>query len=60
VVNKENFEEFIKEFRSKNATETFVALSVKDYENLSLGIADIKRYIQQQNEIIIYYERQVQ
>lgn len=59
IVNRDNFEEFITEFRAKNGTETFVALSVKDYENLSLGVADIKRYLQQQNEIIIYYETQV-
>lgn len=59
VVNKDNFDEFIAEFRAKNGTETFVALSVKDYENLSLSVAEIKRYLNQQNEIIIYYERQV-
>lgn len=59
VVNRDNFEQFITEFRKKNATETFIAISVKDYENLSLGIADIKRYLEQQNEIIVYYETQV-
>lgn len=59
IVNKDNFDEFIAEFRIKNGTETFVALSVKDYENLSLSVAEIKRYLNQQNEIIIYYERQV-
>jgi hypothetical protein len=32
---------------------------MKDYENLALNIADIKRYIGQQNEIIIYYEKAV-
>lgn len=59
VVNQENFEEFITEFRSVNATETFIALSVKDYENLSLNISELKRYLEQQTEIIIYYETQV-
>lgn len=59
VVNKENFEEFITEFRAKNGTETFIAVSVKDYENLSLSVAELKRYLNQQNEIIIYYETQV-
>jgi hypothetical protein len=33
-----------------------VAFSVKDYENLSLNIAELRRYIGQQKEIIIYYE----
>jgi hypothetical protein len=30
---------------------------MKDYENLALNIADIKRYLEQQNEIILYYEK---
>ena len=60
VINKDNFDEFIEQFQADYATQTFIALSVKDYENLSLSVAEIKRYIQQQNEIIIYYEKQVQ
>tara|TARA_B100001057_G_scaffold8474_1_gene7822 strand:- start:9584 stop:9709 length:126 start_codon:yes stop_codon:yes gene_type:complete len=32
---------------------------MKDYENLALNIADIKRYLQQQGEIILYYEQAV-
>lgn len=59
VANRENFQEFIKEFRSNNATETFIAISVKDYENLSLNLAELKRYIEQQNKIIVYYETQI-
>lgn len=34
----------------------FYALTVQDYENLSLTIAELLRYIEQQNEIIVYYE----
>ena len=32
---------------------------MKDYENLALNIADIKRYLDQQDEIILYYEKAV-
>ena len=32
---------------------------MKDYENLALNIADIKRYLEQQGEIILYYEKAV-
>jgi hypothetical protein len=32
---------------------------MKDYQNLALNIADIKRYLEQQKEIIIYYEKAV-
>jgi hypothetical protein len=30
---------------------------MQDYENLALNIADLKRYINQQKEIIVYYEK---
>lgn len=59
VVNRDNFEDFIKQFERTYATQTFIALSVRDYENISLGIADIFRFLEQQKEIIIYYERQL-
>jgi|TARA_B100001287_G_scaffold74045_1_gene61439 hypothetical protein len=32
---------------------------MKDYENLALNIADIRRYLNQQEEIIVYYEKAV-
>lgn len=59
VVTEENYDEFVEEFTDLYGEFAFVALSMKDYENLALNIADIKRYLQQQNEIIIYYENAV-
>jgi len=32
---------------------------MKDYENLAINIADLRRYIEQQTEIIVYYENAV-
>lgn len=59
VVNSQNLEEFLKEFEAVNGNRAFVAFSVKDYENLSLNIAELRRYIEQQKEIIVYYEEAV-
>ena len=59
VVNKDNYEEFAKEFKEVYGELAFVALSMKDYENIALNIADIKRYVEQQKEIILYYEKAV-
>lgn len=59
VVTKDNFEEFKKEFTAIYGDLAFVALSMKDYENLALNIADIRRYLDQQEEIIVYYEKAV-
>lgn len=60
VVNKDNYEEFLKEFVEKNGTEARVVLSIKDYENLSLNFSELRRYIEQQKEIIVYYETAVE
>ena len=56
VVNEEIYEEFVKEFTEENGELAFVALSMKDYENLALNIAELRRYINQQKNIIVYYE----
>ena len=59
VVTQDNYDEFVKEFTETYGDLAFVALSMKDYENLALNIADIKRYLEQQKEIILYYEKAV-
>lgn len=59
VVSKVNFDEFVKEYEKKNGGDSYIALSVKDYENLSLNFAELRRYIEQQKQIIIYYENAV-
>jgi hypothetical protein len=59
VVNKDNYDEFVKEFTDANGELVYIALSVKDYENLALNIAELRRYLNQQTEIIVYYETAV-
>ena len=60
VVTEQNFEEFKNRFVKENGDLVGYVLSVRDYEALALNMADIKRYIQQQKEIIIYYEKAVE
>jgi len=59
VVTSENFEDFKKRYEKDNGTFLFYALSVRDYETLAINMAEIKRYIEQQKHIIIYYEKAV-
>lgn len=59
VVTENNLEEFMDYIRSTTGDIVFYALTVKDYERLSLNMADVKRYIMQQNELLIYYEKAV-
>lgn len=56
VVNRDNYDQFVEEFTKKNGELVYIAISIKDYENLSLNIAELRRYLNQQKEIIVYYE----
>ena len=56
VVTAENYDSFVKEFTEEHGELAYVVLSMKDCENLAINIADLRRYIEQQKEIIVYYE----
>ena len=56
VVSKVNYKSFIDKYEKKNGADSYIALSIKDYENLSLNFAEVIRYIQQQKHNIVYYE----
>jgi hypothetical protein len=60
VVTAENYDTFIEEFKAKNGDLVYVAISIKDYENLSINISELRRFINQQKEIIVYYEESIQ
>ena len=59
VVTDGNYEDFIIEFEKTYGEIAYVALSMKDYENLALNIAELRRFLQQQDKIILYYEKAV-
>ena len=57
VVTEQNFEEFKEKYIKQNGEFLFFAISVRDYETLALNMAEIKRYVEQQKSIIVYYEK---
>ena len=59
VVTENNFKDFEKRFKKENGDLLFYALSVRDYETIALNMAELKRYIDQQKQIIVYYEKAV-
>ncbi|MEK9697752.1 MAG: hypothetical protein VW270_18440 [Candidatus Poseidoniales archaeon] len=59
VVTKDNMNEFLEQFEKKNGSVVFFAISVPDYENMSLNMAELRRYIEQQKAIVVYYEDQI-
>ena len=56
VVKEANYEDFVKKFKEENGQLAYVALSMRDYENLALNVAELRRFINQQINIIVYYE----
>ena len=59
VVTEENYEEFKEKFMKRNNDFVFYVVSVHDYENLALNMSELYRYIKQQKEIVVYYEKAV-
>jgi hypothetical protein len=59
VVNERILDQFISEFKERHGEVAFVALSMQDYENLALNVAELRRFINQQTQIIVYYEEAV-
>jgi len=56
AVSENNIEEFKQRFVEENGELTFIAFSVPHYENLSLNVAELRRYILQQQTLVLFYE----
>ena len=59
VVTKDNMEDFIKRIEQDAGQIVYMAVTPRGYENLAVGMQDLRRYILQQKEIIIYYEKAI-
>ena len=59
VVPSENIDEFLAQVKKlqKNDEYVFYAISPKNFEVLALNMQEIKRFIMQQQDIIIYYKK---
>ena len=59
VVTSENIAEFLAQVKKlqKNDEYVFYAISPKNFEVLALNMQEIKRFIMQQQDIIIYYKK---
>jgi len=50
----------VQDFTQEHGVLAYVVLSMQDYENLALNVADLRRYLDQQTESIVYYENALQ
>lgn len=59
AVSEKNIDEFLKSFEDKYGNIVFFAITVPDYESISLNVAELRRYIEQQKALILYYETNI-
>ena len=57
VINKDNVEEIFADLKNKNIPVGVYALTGEQYENLGLNFSDIRALVQQQQAIIVAYEK---
>ena len=59
VITEAKVQEVIQEMKDNQGQFLVYALDPVTFKNLAIGIEEIKRYIEQQNDIIVYYEKAV-
>lgn len=57
VVSEKNIDEFIARVEKEQGQLVFFAMSVPDYELMAYNMQEIKRYIKDLKEVVIYYRR---
>jgi len=59
VVTEDNIDVFLENLKLNEGEVVFFAISVGDYERLAFNMSELKRYIEQQKSLIIYYEENI-
>ena len=61
VITEKNFEEQVKKLeKMQDGTYVLFGMTPQDYENMAYNLQELRRYIRQQKEIIIYYRQATQ
>lgn len=57
IITEQNAQQALAEIsKENNGKFTVIVLSTQDYQKLMVDLADIKRYIEQQKAVIVYYK----
>lgn len=57
VVSDKNIDEFIARVEKEHGQLVFVAMSIPDYEIMSYNMQELKRYINELKEVVVYYRK---
>ncbi|HAT63411.1 MAG TPA: hypothetical protein DCS66_02265 [Flavobacteriaceae bacterium] len=60
VVSSKNIDEFLVKVEKEQGQLVFFAMSVPDYELMAYNMQELKRYINEMQEIIVYYRKVTQ
>ena len=55
VVSDKNIEEFLSKIEKDQGQMVFLAMSVPDYELMAYNMQELKRYINELKEVVVYY-----
>ena len=57
VVSSKNLDDFILQVEKDQGQLVFVAMSVPDYELMAYNMQELKRYINELKEVVVYYRK---
>jgi len=57
VVSDKNLEEFLQRVEKEHEQVVFFAMSVPDYELMAYNMQELKRYINELKEVVVYYKK---
>jgi len=57
VVSDKNLDEFLARIEKDSGNVVFLAMSVPDYELMAYNTQELKRYISELQEVVVYYRK---
>jgi apolipoprotein N-acyltransferase len=57
VVSDKNVDEFLSRVEKEHGQIVFFAMSVPDYEIMSYNMQELKRYINELKQVVVYYKK---
>ena len=57
VVSEKNIDQFIERVEKEHGQLVFLAMSVPDYELMAYNMQELKRYINELKEVVVYYRK---
>ena len=57
VVSDKNIDEFLARVEKDQGQVVFVAMSIPDYELMAYNMQELKRYINELKEVVVYYRK---